>query len=362
VTVAVELPVRVTPRGGLGGLGARLSTQPCTIAYLGASVTAQREGYRPRVHKAIRSRFAQDHRAVNAGVGGVGAVSAAFLMDRLVLRHRPDFCFVEYSSGDMGSTAPPGEIEAAVAGIVGKLRDAGCAPCFLHMYRAGWSSRCAEVVASWERVATRWNVPSIDVATSLVEAIESGLLREDELLRDVIHATPEGSRLVAAIVDRAFAQLAAAAHSVPTKMVPLPSSLDGDDFRTARVIPASAEDAGGEAATRLFRLQMAYVELGAGTPLARVLPGELLGLVVIVGPQSGVIRVRTAGDEQTVMLWDDTCWYERLSTVILDRRCPAGAEVTIELTDEPVDYSQCRRPIEVTGRKSLKLVGYMVLG
>lgn len=64
----------VRPRAGLGDLPDRLFRQACTVADLGASVTTQKDGYRPRLHELLRQATRQDHRSVFAGTGAMGSV------------------------------------------------------------------------------------------------------------------------------------------------------------------------------------------------------------------------------------------------------------------------------------------------
>lgn len=80
-------------RGLLGEMGATAAGAAPPIAYLGSSVTVQRrDGYRTRLHAALCERSGRPHRPVFAEVGGVGSISGLFLLDDLVLRHRPGLC------------------------------------------------------------------------------------------------------------------------------------------------------------------------------------------------------------------------------------------------------------------------------
>ena len=62
------------------------------------------------------------------------------------------------------------------------------------------------------------------------------------------------------------------------------------------------------------------------------------------------------------LLWDDDCSYERLGSVVLGPFAPAGSEVTIRVTDRPVDRSAAKRPIDARegARPRLKVAGLMV--
>ena len=87
---------------GLRNVAERLAAGPASIAYLGNSVTVQKDGYRPHLHAGLIRRFGRAHRQINAGFGAVGSLGSVCTMDDLVIRHRPALCFVECMTGDMG--------------------------------------------------------------------------------------------------------------------------------------------------------------------------------------------------------------------------------------------------------------------
>ena len=74
--------------------------------------------------------------------------------------------------------------------------------------------------------------------------------------------------------------------------------------------------------------------------------------------------VAVAGPDGTRQynLWDPHCFYDRYNTVVFDPSYPAGARVTIRLTDRAVDYTTCRRSLGdvTTIEKRLKIIGFMV--
>lgn len=361
MTVRADLGARTQPRSGLGEIAARLSSEPATIAYFGASVTAQRNGYRPRLHEALQRRFGQEHRSVTGSIGGVGPVSALFFLDQLVLPYEPALCLVEYTSGDYRSGIALEDISGAVDEIVARLRDRGSTPCFIHIYRSQWDRRCDDVVAAWEEVADRCAVPTIDLASTFREAIASGSLEERELVRDEVHPHQGGSELIASLLERSLADLFGATGN---RRPEGHSGHAGEtDFSGARVQRARLEETGWRGSEQRFRLQLPYVQVGAGVQVRFRPSGELVGFIVLIGPDSGEIEVSWSGGREDILVFDEFSYYERLSTVVLEKRIPAGADVTIELTRRPVDRTATVRPIEGQApiEPTLRLVGYMVL-
>jgi hypothetical protein len=346
----------VKRRGGLGDLPNRLRAEDCTIAYMGASVTAQRDGFRPRLHELICRNTRRDHRAVAAALGATGAITGVFLMDDLVLAHQPDLAFVEYATSDLAGTTPLPELAPALEGIVGKLRDAGCEPCFLYLHRSDVDLAASEVVAAYEDVAEYHAVVSISVADWMRTEIERGRLSDPMILRDVVHTTPAGSTLTAEAILNALAQIPA----MPPAAAVQPRS---DAFRRARIAAPEPALAGGRPFTEgRFRLVWPYLEIGRDGELRFTPEGELVGLLVVLGPHSGYIEVSAAGEAVDYLLWDDECSYERLGSVVLERFVPAGTEVTIRVIDRLVDYGSAKRPVDwgEAARPRLKLAGLMV--
>jgi hypothetical protein len=111
----------------------------------------------------------------------------------------------------------------------------------------------------------------------------------------------------------------------------------------------------------LFRLVQPYLRAEQGIAIRRRFEEPLVGLLVLAGPESGEVAVTDGDGEQRAMVWDTGCHYERLMTVVLDRRCPPGEEVAIELTGRVPDYESCQRPADPPDRRDLRIVGYMLL-
>ncbi|HEY4348941.1 MAG TPA: SGNH/GDSL hydrolase family protein, partial [Gaiellaceae bacterium] len=194
--------------GGSGALASRLRSRDCTIAYMGASVTAQKDGYRPRLHELLRAETGRDHTAVACAIGATGSITGVFLMDELVLPRSPDIAFVEYTTSDAAGTTPPVHLETVLDGMFGKLVDAGCLPCVLHLYRRDHGLDATHpLVQIYARAARRYGVPSINVATYFAAAIRAGELDVDAILRDVVHTTALGSDLAASFIVGALDEL-----------------------------------------------------------------------------------------------------------------------------------------------------------
>jgi hypothetical protein len=268
-------------------------------------------------------------------------------MDELVLRRRPDLAFVEYATSDVVGTTPKAHLAAVLEGIVGKLRAAACEPCFVYLARADVDLGASEVVAVYEDVADHHAVPSIDL---------SGHIDAATMLRDVVHTTAAGSQATAEAIYGALAQIPPASR----KAVAPPR--DTSFLRARIVAPTPALAAGGTYAEGRFRLVYPYLEIDRDGELRFTTSAELVGLLVVLGPHSAHVEVTAADTAVEYLLWDDECSYERLGSLILEPFAPAGSEVTIRVTDTPVDRSTAKRPVDATeaARPRLKVAGLLV--
>ncbi len=357
------------PRNGLGDLRSMLLARPCTVAYLGASVTAQKEGYRSMLDQWFTETFRQPHIAINAGFGGVGSISGVFMMDEQVIAKRPDLCLIEYSTGDMGAQTSLGEIAGAVEGMVLKLLDAGCHTCFLYLYRRDEELNDAHpVIAEYERVAAHYGIPSLHIGQLIQNEIVAGRFSAAAVVRDKVHTTPEGSRIttdcIAAGLQVVFEASDEDMACAPRDFSKIPLLVR--NYHHTRIVPANISMLRDpqNCATGRFRFAYDYIRIDEKNEIRFEVAGELVGLLVIVGKDAGIIRVETAESTEEYTLWDEWCSYSRLTTVILRRPLGSGTSVRISLTDQVVDYaaSGVEQDSVIRVVKQLNLVGFMVRG
>ncbi len=342
----------------------RSASLPCAlrtglgrIAYFGASVTAQKQGYRPALHRKLVPYFGRPHLPINAGIGGIGMVGGVFLMDDMVIAHRPDFCFIDFSSADYSGTLPLGESAAALEGALRKLAAIGCPACILHLYRDDIDySQTPPIVAAFDEVAAHYGVPSLHVGQYLARKFAAGCIRRADLLKDVVHLSERGAEQVAEVIFGAVRGMWATPGG---PQAPAPTPLHSNHYQSTRITPVAEVVRAENGWFPLGRLGESYdfAYFGAGQEFAVECQGPLAGMLVVVGPDSGVMDV----EGQRIQLWDRWCVYERLQTVVFWPPFPPGIPVHIRLTDAPVDYSTARDPAfaGLDGVKSLKVIGFL---
>jgi hypothetical protein len=141
--------------------------------------------------------------------------------------------------------------------------------------------------------------------------------------------------------------------------------LHPDHVRHAEIVPALPAmcDDADAALERRFKLAMPCVSLATGNRCSwGTVTGEIVGLLVVVGPESGVIEIVVDGVSTRVQLWDRWCDRERLQVVILDRPCPSGVPVHVAMTAaDSASRGACGNsdPASHSG-SSLTLAGFLV--
>src|SRR6478735_7085835 len=221
-------PTYVHIRRGLGSMGSVLRERGCRIAYLGNSVTAQRDGYVPHLHAHLGTWTSQPHHAFQLGLSGMGSMGCLFTLDSFVLNRKPDLCFIECTTGDSGSRPPLESVGPAIEGLVRKLRAIDCECCILHAYRADRSVEDFQpIIDRYERVADHYGIPSVHLGRAIDLGLTSGEWSLEQLFLDGIHTTTEGGRVVATLIARALQTILSASLAAAP---PLGPRLHPDDL------------------------------------------------------------------------------------------------------------------------------------
>jgi len=321
-------------RGGFGHAGRMLRRRPCRIAYLGNSVTAQRKGYRQLLHDLLVAKSGYSHHLINAGFSATGSIGSLYTLADFVLRHSPDICFIECTTGDKGIKTPPEKIGPVLEGIVRQLIKQRCAPCNLHLYRHDQPFDDTDpIIEAYEILLQHYRVPSINVG----RLYEQHLTRQqrDALNFDGVHLSPDGAQWVADVLAKAVMQISSHA----TAEVALPPPKYADCYEFAALEPARlnmlAEASSGRRAR--FRGIYPYVELAPDNAIEfQTDAGPIDGVMLIVGPASGFISVEAEGVRSEYLTWDPWCVYDRLQAFIFERPVSTNAAVRIATLDRPV--------------------------
>ena len=293
----------VFPRRGLSWVRSRLFEHTQTVAYLGASVSAQRDSFVPLLHQKLCSLTGQSHESRVVGRGATGSMYALESLESDVLIHQPALCFIEYLTGDLNEGLTPwSEMESALEALVVRISEHGCAVVFLHLFRGDYLlSEANRALNTYEAVANRLGIPSIHAGRFLQRLILDGGVGYFDVIRDAVHTTAFGSELVSRFIAHRLSELFWTGETLAHPSVPEP---EGRRFRNIRLMPP------GACYSRFFGEWKGkrFVSLGPElTEIEWVVEGYLLGVSVVVGPHSGVIQIISHGEVRTEVLWDHWC-------------------------------------------------------
>ncbi|WP_397568167.1 GDSL-type esterase/lipase family protein [Schlesneria sp. T3-172] len=310
-------------RGGLKNSQAKfLKEKQGRVAFLGGSITAA-PGWRDKVCEDLKQRYPDTQfEFINAGIPSLGSTPGAFRYSRDVLAKGPvDLLFEEAAVNDDTNGFSAIEQIRGMEGIVrqAKLANPHIDIALLHFVDPGkidqiHQGQTPEVIASHEKVAAHYALPSINLAREVTERIHAGEFTWEKDFRD-LHPAPFGHELYASSIRRL---LNAAWKETPTADVPpateLPAPLDPFSYFRGRLVsPADAVasqaltlehgwkvipkwEPGDRAGTRPGFVNVpALVAEEPGATFKFKFRGTGVGVFVASGPDTGAVEFRVDG-------------------------------------------------------------------
>lgn len=357
----------------------RINNKNCKVAYIGSSVTVQKEGYRVFLQQIMCERSGKKHLEINAAIGDTGSITGVFTMEEDVIPYKPDICFVEYMVSDrVKNNTPPDKISSSVEGIVRKLIAIDCEVIFLYRYleKKLINKLYYQALSEHERIAEHYNLCSINFGSYIQDIIERGEYKHHQLFKDHTHTTKYGAQFIASYIsDNIFSSIEPKSN-FKTKNNDLSNlnALNDNYFQNTEIlyihqglIKDKTNFEVGQFASRITNhyqhsKQHSYFAIGSENEFQFDLQGELTGLMIIKGKDSGYIELESSEEKEDYLVWDKWCHYDRLTSIILSKYYSQLTSLKIRIIDKEVDYSECRRtienPHEIT--KKLKLVALMV--
>lgn len=328
---------------------------PRCIAYLGNSLTVQKAGYRPALHERLEQHWGTPLRQVNAGLGGVGSLACACLLDLLVLRHSPDLCVIECSAADMLGATPAPQIAPSLETIVRLLLAAGVEPVLLHLpWRLCPPEPRAGTLAAYQSVADHYQISSVSLWDRWIP-------HEGALLADGTHLTRQGGAEVAEtivpLLDSAWMQ------RKPRAALPQPLLAHRTEWLAAATTSPHIQATGG-CRPNLFRLALPMLEVPVDEQV-RIEPpqGEAItGLLVVADNDAGVVELSSTDRHERVQIRDQWCDQPRLQLIVLDPAITGALQ--LGMTNRRQADRDCRdqSPAELAPGTLLRLIGAAFTG
>jgi hypothetical protein len=308
--------------------------KPLNILYVGASVTAQKNGYRPELNKI----FEKHDFSVNQKVLATGATGSMFGLCNLSSSVQEstiyDLAVFEYSTGDLNIGLTPEErIEDVVYQSLMAMKCLAKNVVLINNYRSDYENNQGDFIRNLHRAAAdRAEVPVLDIYPAF-EKMRANLSDTEwkNIYRDNVHTAVKGSELVAAEIYKLLPPL------------DFDRELDGSEltaYQTASFVGFPVDADYSEYTYPSSGQKFPFFTLNEDQVLRLSLKGELWGLLSVVGPQSGWVEIKS-GDLriQKFNQLDAHCYYNRVQPRQFIRKFDGIVDLTIELVGGPLDFN-----------------------
>ncbi len=330
------------------------SGETVRVAYLGGSITEHGQ-WLELVNKGLAGRFPKaKFDFVNAGISSYDSTSDAFRFDRDVTpKGRVDLLFVDCAVNDLHNQRSETERVRAMEGILRKARSHNPHMDVIILHFADLphvkdyaKGKTPAIIASHEKVASYYNVSTIDMARRIADDISAKRYQWRKI--GGAHPSPFGHQLYTEMIATFF-------DTVTAK--PLPAGVK----LTNRPMPEKPLDEFNYANARLIKLENAKIVSGwkiqpnpgvgtrprhknapflvatePGAELSLKFTGRAIGILGVFGPDCGMLDYRI--DDGPWKTRDPfTRWSPRLNlgwTYVLEAQLAPGKHVLTLRTSE----------------------------
>ena len=329
---------------------------PCNIAYLGNSITAQKNSYCEILHAYLSAQYHEVGPAIKAAIGGVGSLACNFMSDQLVIARKPNICFIECSAADMGGATPTHFIEEAIEGLIKKLLDNNIFVIFLHLFRSTSIYDSCLILNKYQKIINKYQIPSINVFNYINSTYSDN---SDKIVKDGIHTTPHGSLVYAKyIIHKIIPLLSSTMLVTQSKPLSLHPFIKTEISLPSKFLPQSF----GADRHKLFRLTMPYVETRLEEKIIHSSKDRhMIGFLFVADADCGVVDVTNLNTREvySIQLADRWCHTPRIQAAYF--ALPIGPLTTITLAPtlksstrhgangQASDYVQSGRSLKVIG-------------
>lgn len=292
-----------------------------TVAFLGGSIT-EMKGWRDMMKESLTKNYPDTRFTfIEAGIASLGSTPHAFRFEQDVLAHgTPDLLFVEAAVNDHTNGFGPREQVCGMEGIVRHALKAN--PCMdimmLHFIYDPFipeenAGRIPDVVLNHERVANRYGITSIDLATEIAERMRAGEFTWEEF--GGTHPAPLGHSYYTTAINDALAATAlpAAGYKVKTHEVPA-EPLEKFNYENGRFqsietavklkgfgIDPSWEPIQKSGLRQGFHAVPMLTSDKGGSSFEVSFTGRAIGLCMVAGPDAAAMQYRVDKGEWKIL-------------------------------------------------------------
>jgi hypothetical protein len=281
------------------------------VSFYGASVTKQKDG--------MAEYFKLNNPEFNVfihGYGGMFLKDAGMCFIDDVLENKPDYCFIDWFS-PLPLAPSEEDLIDYLDTLVYRFTKENCILIFILLYRYD-VYREDEKYISEKRLkyydiirdyAKKYKIQVIDLCKELLDNSD-----KRNILRDVVHTTPDGSKVYSEYIENEFKNNLNNYCLVKT----LPPKNKYSDIKKIKINKKIYDK------LKIFG------------------NGEIVGIHQIVGPHSGIINLKDSLDNiQKYKVWDQYCHYEREHVTIETK---LNNFLQLEITNDEFDRSKIKKP------------------
>ncbi len=305
---------QVNPRDGIGNALAKFRNEKRgTVAFLGGSIT-QMNGWRNQIQDDLHQRFPDTKFTfIDAGIASLGSTPHAFRFeDDVLAKGTPDLMFLEAAVNDDTNGFSAESQVRAMEGIVRHALKANPSmdivmlhfiwDPFVDLLKEG---QMPDVILNHERVANRYQLPSINLAKEVSDRMVSGALTWEQF--GGTHPSWEGHKFYTAAIHTLMDGQMALLNGHQIKVHQMPEALDPLNYENGHLLPLSQAtrlkgfglmevwhpDPSRQASTRdgFVGVPMLVADK-AGASFSLDFSGRAVGLYLVAGPSACVLEYR----------------------------------------------------------------------
>lgn len=286
------------------------------IAFFGASVTQQKEGYTYEFMKLTTN-------GISCNVFGYGSMhiyDAGLCFLNTVIESKPNYCFIDWFSTGYKNRY----IKKYLDAIVYQLNRIECIPIFLLFDRMDMDNERLAMYSVVREYASYHNIDVIEMYNNM---------NINEMLRDTVHTNEMGAKFYANTIYKHFMDSIYSKKPVSGQVIP---EIIPNNFCNIKC---------------LEYCKTVYSKL--------VLCGEaqLIGIYQIVGPHTPLLKI----NDKQINIWDMWCYYER-NCIKINGMIRKSCDMTIEICPDDYERATNSNNIIPHAKKCLKILKIFYVG
>ncbi len=199
----------ISVRGGLKNTGYRITQDgELTVAFMGGSVTegmgstTGSNGFRARLLFNLQLAYDADFGEITAVMGGNGSQYGVYVTDRFIASKKPDLVFIEYAVNNAYDGVKDVEtLWVHYESMIHMIRKANPYADIVLVYVSDSNNASREVVPELEKIAKKYNLPSVNLYKAINKAIRYSEHGWKHYYSDHVHMSDNGYDLSAEVLQ-----------------------------------------------------------------------------------------------------------------------------------------------------------------